>query len=140
MPLLATLHFPLSTQHSALVTLYNGCVDGLELARLAVSAAEDKKAEDIVLLDLRNISGVADYFVICSGNVSRQIDAIADNIQEMLKAEDKTIKRRVEGPGDSGWVLLDYSDLVVHIFTPARRAFYNLEGLWKAAPVLLRVQ
>ncbi|MBU6359951.1 MAG: ribosome silencing factor [Chloroflexota bacterium] len=115
-------------------------MDGLELARLAVSAAEDKKAEDIVLLDLRNISGVADYFVICSGNVSRQIDAIADNIQEMLKAEDKTIKRRVEGPGDSGWVLLDYSDLVVHIFTPARRAFYNLEGLWKAAPVLLRVQ
>ncbi|MCW1966888.1 MAG: ribosome silencing factor [Anaerolineae bacterium] len=115
-------------------------MDGLELARLAVTAAEDKKAEDIVLMDLRNISGVADYFVICSANVARQIEAISDNIQEKLKAADKSVRRRVEGPGDSGWVLLDYGDLVVHIFTPTRRAFYNLENLWKTAPVLLRVQ
>jgi ribosome-associated protein len=115
-------------------------MDGLALARQVVDAAADKKAEDIVLLDLRSISSVADYFVICSGSVSRQIEAIADNIQQFVKKADTNTRMRKEGNGDTGWVLLDYGDVIVHLFTPNRRSFYNLEGLWKSAPIVLRVQ
>lgn len=110
------------------------------MARLAVAAAADKKGDNIVLLDLRDLSPVADYFVIATGNVDRQLEAIADNVVEVLKRSQRVSPRRVEGTGQSGWVLIDYGDVVVHLFTPTLRAFYNLESLWSAATVLLRMQ
>lgn len=114
--------------------------DALTLARVAVAAAADKKGADIVLLDLRLVSNVADYFVICTGTVDRQLDAIAGNIQDVLKKNHARNARRVEGQGDTGWILLDYGDLVVHLFVPSLRKFYDLEDLWSNAPVLLRMQ
>ena len=114
--------------------------DALAFARLAVDAAADKKAENVILLDLRKLSSVTDYFVICSGTVDRQLEAIADNVQEVLRREFHMKPRHVEGNGDAGWVLIDYIDVIVHVFTPSLRAYYNLEGLWASAPVLLRMQ
>ena len=95
----------------------------------AVAAAEDKKALDIVLLDLRKAAGFADHFLICSGGNARQIRAIADGIMEAL-AEDGAKPAHVEGYERSEWVLLDYFDFIVHIFAPETRLFYGLERLW----------
>ena len=110
------------------------------MARLAVAAAADKKGDDIVLLDLRKYSSVADYFVIATGNVDRQLEAIADNVVDVLKRNHGAAPRHVEGNGQSGWVLIDFGDVVVHLLTPTLRAFYSLETLWPGAPVLLRMQ
>jgi len=115
-------------------------IEALTIARSAVDAAADKKGENIVLLDLRKLSSVTDYFVIVSGAVDRQLEAIADNVREALIKEYKVKPRHIEGSGDSGWMLLDYVDVVVHVFTPSLRTYYNLEGLWASSPVLLRMQ
>ena len=115
-------------------------MDALTLARLAVAAAADKKGENIVLLDLRKLSSVTDYFVICSGAVDRQLEAITDNILDVLKSKHNISARHVEGNGETGWVLIDYVDVVIHVFTPSLRTYYNLEGLWANAPVMLRMQ
>lgn len=115
-------------------------MDALTLARLAVAAAADKKADNIVLLDLRKVSSVTDYFVICSGAVDRQVESIADNILDVLKTKHSIPPRHVEGSGETGWMLIDYVDVVIHLFTPSLRTYYNLEGLWSSAPVMLRVQ
>ncbi len=101
-----------------------------EIARLAA----DKKAIDLVELDLRDVLGYTDYFVICSGNTGRQAKAIHDGIVEGLKREHGKLPRRVEGSADTGWILMDYLDVVVHIFTPETRDFYRLEQLWGEAP------
>jgi ribosome-associated protein len=101
-----------------------------EIARQAA----DKKAVDVVELDLRGVLGYTDYFLICSGNTGRQAKAIQDGILEGLKREHKLTPRRVEGTGEGGWILLDYLDVVVHIFTPQAREFYRLEQLWGEAP------
>lgn len=101
-----------------------------EVARYAA----DKKAIDIVELDLRGVLGYTDYFLICSGNTGRQAKAIHDGILEGLKREHETLPRRVEGSADTGWILMDYLDVVVHIFTPETREFYRLEQLWGEAP------
>lgn len=102
-----------------------------EIAR-AVRAAEDKKAHDLVVLDLRKAAGFTDFFVICSGSNARQIHAIADAVMEALAAEG--IKpAHVEGYDRSEWVLLDYFDFVVHVFVPETRTFYGLERLWGSA-------
>ena len=96
---------------------------------LAIRAAEDKKAQDITVLDLRNASGFTDHFLICSGANARQIHAIADAVVEALAAGG--IKpAHVEGYERSEWVLVDYFDFIVHIFSPETRAFYGLERLW----------
>lgn len=115
-------------------------VEALKLARATVDAAADKKADDILLLDLRALSSVADYFVICTGNNDRQLGAIADNVEEHLRWNGGARPLHIEGAGTSGWILMDYGDVVVHIFTPTLRGYYNLEGLWAKAPVLLRMQ
>jgi ribosome-associated protein len=99
---------------------------------LAVRAAEDKKAQDITVLDLRNAHGFTDYFVICSGANSRQIHAIADGITDTLAAAG-TKPAHVEGYDKSEWVLVDYFDFIVHVFSPDTRAFYGLERLWGTA-------
>ena len=95
----------------------------------AVRAAEDKKAADIVVLDLRKAAGFTDYFVICSANNARQIRAISDAIIESLEAHGSR-PAHIEGYDRSEWVLVDYFDFVVHIFTPETRMFYGLERLW----------
>jgi len=99
---------------------------------LAVRAAEDKKAEDITVLDLRNAHGFTDYFVICSGTNSRQIRAIADAVVDALVADGQKAAH-IEGYDRSEWVLVDYFDFIVHVFSPDTRAFYDLERLWGTA-------
>jgi ribosome-associated protein len=101
-----------------------------EIARLAA----DKKAIEAIELDLRGVLGYTDYFLICSGNTTRQTKAIHDGILEGLKREHGTVPRRVEGAGRADWILMDYLDVVVHIFTPEARDYYRLEQLWGEAP------
>jgi ribosome-associated protein len=96
---------------------------------LAVRAAEDKQAQDILVLDLRNAHGFTDFFVICSGTNSRQIRAIADGVTEALQAEGSK-PAHMEGYDSTDWVLVDYFDFIVHVFSPEARAFYGLERLW----------
>ena len=101
---------------------------------LAVRAAEDKKAEDITVLDLRKAAGFTDHFVICSGTNARQVRAIADAIVEALADHGKPA--HVEGynrSDRSGWILIDYFDFIVHVFAPDTRLFYDLERLWGSA-------
>jgi ribosome-associated protein len=98
--------------------------------------AEDKKAGELVQLDLRGVLGYTDWFVICSGNTERQTKAIHDGILEGLKHEHDLLPRRIEGASRADWILMDYLDVVVHIFTPVTREFYRLEQLWGEAPAL----
>ncbi len=105
-----------------------------ELVREIARYAEDKKALDVIELDLRGVLGYTDYFLVCSGNTGRQAKAIHDCILEGLKHEHELQPRRVEGSGTTGWILMDYLDVVVHIFTPQTREFYRLEQLWGEAP------
>ncbi len=107
---------------------------GEELIGEIARYASDKKAIDVVELDLRGVLGYTDYFLICSGNTGRQAKAIHDGILEGLKREHETLPRKVEGSADGGWILMDYLDVVVHIFTPETRDFYRLEQLWGEAP------
>ena len=96
--------------------------------------AADKKAIDVVELDLRGVLGYTDYFLICSGNTDRQTKAIHDGIHQGLKKDHGLLPRRVEGLGEARWILMDYLDVVVHVFTPEARDFYRLEQLWGEAP------
>ena len=101
----------------------------------AIQAAEDKKAFDLAVLDLRKAGGFTDYFVICSGANVRQVRAIADAVVDSLR-EQGVKPAHVEGHDRSQWVLLDYFDFVVHVFAPETRMFYGLERLWgNAEPV-----
>jgi ribosome-associated protein len=109
-------------------------LSGEELARLAAEYADDKKAQDVVELDLRGVVGYTDYFVICTGATDRQVKAIHDGIHLAMKDEHGVLPRRVEGLSESRWVLMDYLDVVVHVFTPETRSFYRLEQLWGEAP------
>jgi ribosome-associated protein len=96
--------------------------------------AADRKAIDIVSLDLREVAGYTDFFVIASGNSDRQTKAIHDAIHLGLKKHHALLPRRVEGIGEARWILMDYLDVVVHVFTPEAREFYRLEQLWGEAP------
>lgn len=108
-------------------------------ARHLVELAADKQAEDIVLLDLAKVSVLADYFIIATANSERQIKAITDYAQaESAKDDRKAL--HVEGDTNSGWVLLDYGDVVVHVMSPTQRAYYRLEELWRQAPMVLKIQ
>jgi ribosome-associated protein len=96
----------------------------------AVRAARDKKAQDVIVLDLRNAGGFTDYFVICTANNARQINAIADSVREILKTELDERPALTEGVDRSEWILLDYFNFVVHVFSRECRTFYGLERLW----------
>jgi ribosome-associated protein len=109
--------------------------DSLTLAERIAEIASDKKAIDVRLLDLRDVVGYTDYFVICSGNTERQAKAIHDAIHLELKSARGILPRRVEGEREARWILMDYLDCVVHIFTPEARSFYRLEQLWGEVPV-----
>ncbi len=114
-------------------------LEGLDLARRAVEAATEKQASDTVLLDVTGVCSFADYFVITTGESGRQLGAIYDEIEHVLKEQGaKPIYR--EGTPDSGWMVLDYGDVIVHIFAPDERTFYNLEELWGAGRPVLRMQ
>jgi ribosome-associated protein len=106
----------------------------LELAERIAELATDKKAIDVRLLDLRGAVGYTDYFVVCSGNTERQVKAIHDGIHLDLKDSQGLYPRRTEGERQARWILMDYLDCVVHIFTPEARAFYRLEQLWGEVP------
>jgi ribosome-associated protein len=99
----------------------------------AVVAAADKKALELVVLDMGDLLGITDYFLICSGSSDRQVRTIAEAIEEKLKEEGLRPLRSEGGP-DSGWVLIDYGDFIVHVFSSDMRAYYDLERLWKDAP------
>jgi ribosome-associated protein len=112
---------------------------GLSPQQTATAIAElaaDRKAIDIVGLDLRRMVGYADYFLIASGRSDRQTRAIHDAIHGGMKERYGLLPRRVEGLGESRWILMDYLDVVVHIFTPETREYYRLEQLWGEAPPL----
>jgi ribosome-associated protein len=105
-----------------------------QLAETIAAHAADKKAIDIVELDVRGVLGYTDFFLICSGNTARQTKAIHDGIHQALKAEHGILPRRVEGVREASWILMDYLDVVVPIFTPEARDFYRLEQLWGEVP------
>jgi ribosome-associated protein len=105
-----------------------------ELADRIAAIASEVKAADIRVLDLREVLGYTDYFVVCSGNTERQTKAIYDRIYRELKDDLGLLPRREEGSREARWILMDYLDCVVHIFTPEARAFYRLEQLWGEAP------
>lgn len=104
------------------------------LAELCAALAAEKKAIDIVEIDLRGVSGYTDFFVVCAGNTDRQTKAIHDGIHKALKDDHQLLPRRVEGLTEGKWVLMDYLDVVVHVFTPDTRAHYRLEQLWGDVP------
>jgi ribosome-associated protein len=108
--------------------------DPAALARVIADFASDKKAIDIAELDLRGVLGYTDFFVVCSGNTDRQAKAIHDGIHMGLKKEHGLLPRRVEGLGEARWILMDYLDVIVHVFTPDARDYYRLEQLWGEAP------
>lgn len=100
-----------------------------------MKAADSKHAEDILALDVREISLLADYFVICSANSERQINAIIDEVLEQEEKNGVEVKR-IEGKDGAAWVLIDLGDVIVHVFSNNERAFYNLEKLWADAPLV----
>jgi ribosome-associated protein len=104
-----------------------------EAVNIAARAASDKKATDLVVLDLRNAASFTEYFLICTGASTRQVQAISNAVEESLL---KSAKRplHIEGYSSAEWILLDYGDFIVHVFSPASRRFYDLERLWRDAP------
>jgi ribosome-associated protein len=115
-------------------------LDSLELAHLLVDSIIDKKGSNLVLLDLHEQAIFADYFLICNGENVRQLHALAQGIAEDAKHKASVLPLGVEGDAQSGWILLDFGDLVVHLFAPEKRAYYNLEDLWREAYPVLRMQ
>jgi ribosome-associated protein len=116
-----------------------GDAEALAFARRIVDLAADKKASDVVLIGVGELTTLADYLVICSGGSERQLGAIADGIVEGLKA-DEILPIGREGLPGAHWVLLDYGAVIIHVFAPPERDYYGLEKLWSDAPTLLRVQ
>ena len=113
----------------------SGMLDGAALAERIAEIAADKKAIDVRVLDLRGVVDYTDYFVVCSGNTERQTKAIHDAVHLELKNRAGLLPQRVEGQREARWILMDYLDCVVHVFTPEARAFYRIEQLWGEAPV-----
>ena len=104
-----------------------------------VEVASNKQASDILLLDARGVCSFADYFVICSGDSERQIRAIYDDVEHVLKKEG-ILPHHHEGKVDSGWLLIDFGDVIVHIFAPFERDYYQLDTLWNQATPVVRIQ
>ena len=109
--------------------------DTRELALAAAAFAYDKKAEDIVLLDMRGLVDYTDFLVICTGRTPRQTKAISEEVRHRLKNDMGVTPRRVEGEKEGDWILIDALDIVVHVFTPEARDFYRLDRLWREAPL-----
>ena len=101
-----------------------------KMARIAVQALEDKKAEDLTILDISGVSVIADYFIIASGNNRNQVQATADNAEEALGRAGYEPKQ-IEGYQSANWILMDYKDIILHIFSEEDRSFYDLERIWR---------
>lgn len=114
-------------------------LEPVDVAKTIVDVAADKKASDVTLIDIRELSVLADYFVICTGANRRQIQAIASAIDDKMTELHVNTRGR-EGNAEGGWVLLDYGDVIVHIFGPMEREFYRLERLWSEAPTVVYLQ
>lgn len=108
------------------------------MARLVGDTLADKLAEDIVVLDLRGATIIADYFVICTGTTERQLNALVDALLDLDKSQGIRA-RKVEGMPESGWVLVDFGGVIAHLFSPERRAYYQLEQIWSGARVVVRM-
>lgn len=108
-------------------------LSGIEIAELTARSAIERKALDVVVLDLRGLSSITDYFVICSGTSDTHVEGIAENIEERLNEQRIKLWHR-EGKKKASWVLMDYIDVIVHVFTKDAREFYSLERLWGDAP------
>lgn len=104
-----------------------------------MTTLEDKKGEDILLLDIRGVASFTDFFVICNGTSDRMLDSLADAVSRAIK-EKEGINGRVQGSASSGWLVIDFGDVVVHLFSPDQRDYYRLEQLWDKGKVLLRVK
>ena len=116
-------------------------LNSLELAHHIVELIEDRKAEDILLLDLRPDQIIADFFIICSGDNERHLRALTESVRLNVKETYQKLPFTNEGRAENGWVVMDYGDVVVHFFAPEKRDFYALEALWDAASkVMLRIQ
>lgn len=115
-------------------------LEALDLTHLIVNKLEEHLASNIVVLELTEIASFTDYFVICTAESDRQAKALKEFLAEDLKHNYETLPLSTEGEPASGWVLLDYNTVVVHIFSPQGRVFYRLEEFWKAAPVVLKIQ
>ena len=114
-------------------------LEPLEVVRKALDVIEDKQGSDIVVLDISAISLLADYFVICTAETARQMQAIADDLVPALK-ELGRYSLGTEGDAQSGWILIDYGDVVIHLFNPKQRSYYTLDKLWKEAKLVVRIQ
>lgn len=116
-------------------------LNSLDLARQIVDVVENKKAENIMLLDLRPKGVIADFFVLCNGNSDRQLKGLVENVREAIKEWCQKLPYSVEGAPESGWILMDYGDVIVHLFLEEKRHYYDLEGLWRAeSSILLSIQ
>jgi ribosome-associated protein len=111
-------------------------VDSLELARRIATVAQDKLAEDVLILDMRSECTFTDYFVIATGRNQRQTAAVWGEVHERLKQEGRHIPRAVDGVREGTWILADYLDVVLHVFTPEAREYYKLEDLWGDLPAV----
>ena len=111
-------------------------LDSLDQARLIAALAQEKLAEDVVILDMRPVCSFTDYFVICTGRNPRQTAAIWDEVHGRLKQEHGVIPRTWDGTTEGTWVLADYLDVVLHVFTPEARGYYQLEDLWSDVPAV----
>ena len=114
-------------------------IEPVQLARRTVEVVAEKQATDILLLDVTGIASFADYFVILSAGSSRQMDAVREDVVAALKEMGASLHHQ-EGVADSGWVLLDYGDVIVHIFATEEREYYQLERLWSGGTPLIRIQ
>lgn len=99
----------------------------------------EKKAEDVILLDIRGLSSIADHFVICTGTSDRQLDALSDAVQATFGSLGRS-PLHIEGTATSGWILMDYNEVIIHAFAPAERAYYQLERLWQDARLVVHIQ
>ena len=111
-----------------------GPLTPLEQAQRIASLAQDKLARDVTILDMRPVCSYTDYFVICTGQNPRQAKAIYDEVHERLKAEERLLPHNVNGAKEASWILADYLDVVLHVFTPDAREYYRLEELWGDVP------
>lgn len=114
-------------------------MDPLEVAKTIVDSLENKKGEDILLLDIKEVASFTDYFVICTGSSHRMIHALIKDVEDDLKKKYK-LRTKVEGESIDGWMLADFGNVILHIFSPQQREYYSLEELWSEGKIILHLQ